>query len=59
MNRKRGLLLVSLIEMMIIFVITLLYVKGMIPMKLFITLLLIVTGLTSCAVVFIIKKLDP
>ena len=59
MNRKRGLLLVSLIEMMIIFVITLLYVKGMIPMKLFITLLLIVTGLTSCGVVFIIKKLDP
>ena len=59
MNRKRGLLLVSAIEMMIIFVITLLYVKGMIPMKLFITLLLIVTGLTSCAVVFIIKKLDP
>ena len=59
MNRKRGLLLVSLIEMMIIFVITLLYVKGMIPMKLFITLLLIVTGLTSCAVVFIIKKIDP
>ena len=59
MNRKRGLLLVSLIEMMIIFVITLLYVKGMIPMKLFITLDLIVTGLTSCAVVFIIKKLDP
>lgn len=59
MNRKRGLLLVSLIEMMIIFVITLLYVKGIIPMKLFITLFLIVTGLTSCAVVFIIKKLDP
>ena len=59
MNRKRGLLLVSLIEMMIIFVITLLYVKGMIPMKLFITLLIIVTGLTSCAIVFIIKKLDP
>ena len=51
--------MVSLIEMMIIFVITLLYVKGMIPMKLFITLLLIVTGLTSCGVVFIIKKLDP
>lgn len=59
MNRKRGLLLVSLIEMMIIFVIVLLFVKGIIPMKLFIALLLIVTGLTSCAIVFIIKKLDP
>lgn len=59
MNRKRGLLLMSVIEMMLIFVITLLFVKGIIPMKLFITLLLIVTGLTSCAIVFFIKKLDP
>lgn len=59
MNRKRGLLLMSVIEMMLIFVITLLFVKGIIPMKLFITLLIIVTGLTSCAIVFIIKKLDP
>ena len=44
---------------LLIFVITLLFVKGIIPMKLFITLLIIVTGLTSCAIVFIIKKLDP
>ena len=42
--------------MMIIFIITLLFVAEVIPMKLFITLLLIVTVITSSVIVLIIKK---
>ena len=59
MNRKKGLLLISAIEMIILLIITLLFVSHIIPVKVFIVLIILAGVLSSAAIFILIRKLNP
>ncbi len=59
MNRKKAILMLSLVEMIILAVIAILFVEEFIPLKLFLALVILVGALSSTAVVIIIRKFNP
>ncbi len=58
MNRKKVILILAAAEMIVIAILTVLFVEGAIPMKLFIGLLVLVSLLTSAALFLAIRYLD-
>jgi|GEM_PF-1690869 len=59
MNRKKGILLIAIIEMILFAIISMLFFTAVIPLKAFIALLLLIAVLTSSALFFVIKKTNP
>jgi len=59
MNKKKVLLLLCFLELFITVIITILFINGTIPLKIFAALLFIVSSIFAAAVFLTIRKMNP